>query len=160
MIVELNEKDRFDDSRGALSILFEEKGAVLKRSISLQNVFRGLHIQLQPSPQTKIIRLLEGRIIDLAFNLETGIVHYKEISAGDDWHVIKDNLAHGFYTLEETAFEYFCIGEYNEKCERCYNIIKLFCDYFNIAKPNVSDKDLMGDVIDNCRFEMVQCDRI
>ncbi|MDC1296919.1 dTDP-4-dehydrorhamnose 3,5-epimerase family protein [Octadecabacter sp.] len=155
MIVELNEKVQFDDSRGALSILFEEKGIVLKRSSSLQNVFRGLHIQLHPSPQTKIIRLLEGRIIDLAFDPKTGIVHYKEITAEDDWHVIKDNLAHGFFTLEETAFEYFCIGEYNEKCERCFNIIETFCDYFNISNLNVSDKDLMGDKINNCRFERV-----
>ena len=138
--------ERFKDERGELEVLFESRNLVLKRSLSLKDVFRGLHRQTSPHAQNKIIRVISGRILDFVSNPDDDkeIVWYTEITPNDDWIFIDRVLAHGFYALEDTVFEYICEGEYKESHEESYRIDHLLLNELDIKNPTISDKDLKG----------------
>ena len=133
----------FYDERGHVKVIYEDQQHVLKRSYSLPRVFRGMHIQLAPHQQTKLIRVLAGRVIDFVFDPreERPNITWKEICEGRDWIEIPPHLAHGFYALEESVFEYFCIGKYSESHERCYSIKRFLEQRLNIFDPIMSVKD-------------------
>ncbi len=140
------DKERFHDKRGEVDLLYESKQLVLKRSFSLKGVFRGLHRQTFPYLQTKIIRVISGKILDFVSNPDDKeqVVWFTEISPSDDWIVIDKILAHGFYALEDSVFEYICEGEYKESYEESYRIDHLLRDELGIEELLISDKDLNG----------------
>lgn len=117
-------KKNIVDSRGWLEILFENNDIVLKRSHSKAGVFRGMHYQKEPNQQTKIIRVIEGEIIDFIADPEIGLssISQKKITSTDGWVEIKKNFAHGFYAVSDVIFEYICIGKYSMKDEISINI--------------------------------------
>jgi dTDP-4-dehydrorhamnose 3,5-epimerase len=133
---------RRDDDRGHLDVLFEEGDVVLKRSFSRAGVFRGMHWQRPPSAQTKIIRVVSGRILDFVMDpLQTEPrLHRREIGPADGWILIGAELAHGFYALEDTVFEYLCIGAYDESAEACFSIAVVLRDALGL-EPLLSPKD-------------------
>ena len=114
-----------EDARGSLEILYETSNVVLKRSFSKKGVFRGTHLQLPPHEQTKIIRVISGRIIDFVAEIksEGSFIHWKEVNAACGWIKINSKLAHGFYAAKDTVFEYICEGACNESAEQSYSII-------------------------------------
>jgi len=126
-----------------MQVLHESERMVLKRSFSRAGVFRGMHIQLEPSPQVKLIRVVSGRIIDFvaAVDRETPDIRHCEIGPDHDWIQIAANLAHGFYALEETLFEYVCDGRYDEALERSFSILGYLEKQCGIADPLLSPKD-------------------
>jgi dTDP-4-dehydrorhamnose 3,5-epimerase len=88
-------------------------------------VLRGLHYQLDPWAQTKLVRVLEGEILDVAVDLRKGSPTYKK------WYGIRlsgenkkqllvpAGFAHGFSVLSETATVFYkCDQFYNPSCER------------------------------------------
>ena len=77
----------------------------------------------------------------------TSKIYYKDIVPSDGWCLVADNLAHGFLTLQDTHFEYACIGAYSEEDESVFNVSKLLSQITN-EEINFSDKDLAGSVID------------
>lgn len=133
---------RFEDDRGWLEVLHETETAVLKRSFSKKGVFRGMHWQPGPNRQTKLIRVIEGRIID--FVSDVGAcpvqVHHTELGPEDGWVRIDAGLAHGFYALSDTMFEYFCEGRYDEAGERTFSILPRLAE-MGIPSPLLSAKD-------------------
>lgn len=134
---------RFEDHRGWLQVLYESDRTILKRSFSRAGVFRGLHAQSEPSPQTKIIRVVSGRILDFLVSLEDparALLH-REITPADGWIRVAAHYAHGFYALEDVIFEYVCDGRYDEASEYSFSIIEELRDRFGIVDPIVSDKD-------------------
>jgi dTDP-4-dehydrorhamnose 3,5-epimerase len=134
---------RFDDARGWLQVLYETDSTILKRSYSRAGVFRGMHGQTAPSPQTKIIRVVSGRIIDFLISLDDpkrNIVH-REIGPEDGWIRIAAHYVHGFYALEETLFEYVCDGRYDAASEQAYSIVEHLRG-MGIVDPIMSAKDL------------------
>ena len=142
------ETRQFEDGRGCLQILYEENGITLKRSTSKKNTLRGLHLQTCKTGQTKIIRVISGKVLDFLAepNDEFEKVFYKEITPKNGWLLIEPHLAHGFYALEKTVFEYFCIGAYAEDMEMSLNIASLLEKEFNISSPFMSSKDMKGRI--------------
>ncbi|WP_238547591.1 dTDP-4-dehydrorhamnose 3,5-epimerase family protein [Meridianimarinicoccus roseus] len=134
------------DERGRIRILYEQGNVVLKRSSSVQGVFRGLHRQAAPSLQEKIIRVLSGRIYDFVTDPDDsdGVIWYREITPETDWVHINARYAHGFYALTDVEFEYFCDGRYDEAAEESYNVADTLRDALNLGAIQLSAKDSAG----------------
>ncbi|CAM3177466.1 hypothetical protein SPAN111604_08585 [Sphingomonas antarctica] len=118
------EGPRFEDARGWLQVLHESERCVLKRSFSKAGVFRGLHAQMTPSPQTKVIRVVSGLILDAVADLREASrpLETRELSPADGWVRIAPHYAHGFLAIEDTLFEYMCDGRYDEASEQAFAI--------------------------------------
>lgn len=139
----------FRDARGHIQVLYETETVVLKRSFSAKGVFRGLHRQVAPAFQHKIIRVISGRIIDFVTDPSDpdGVIWYSEIGPSDDWVHIDANLAHGFYALEDVAFEYFCDGRYDESAEESYLVAECVQSALGLDDLQLSEKDRNGRVL-------------
>ena len=94
------------------------------RSVSVGTV-RGLHLQVDPHAQGKLVRVLRGAIFDVALDLRPDSPTYLQHSsielAEDDFRVfwIPAGFAHGFCTLEpNTTIAYRVTGFYNRDAER------------------------------------------
>ena len=90
------------------------------QSFSTYGVIRGLHYQLDPHAQTKLVRVLKGSILDVAVDIRRSSKTFGkwvavELSAGNKRQfLIPRGFAHGFSVLSETA-------EVSYKCDRLYN---------------------------------------
>ncbi len=114
-------------------------------------VIRGLHYQLAPYSQTKLVRVIEGRVFDVAVDLRKGSPTFGkwrgiELSAENKIQfLIPKGFAHGFSVLSETAtLIYKCDNVYCPEAERSisYNDSTLNIDWrVDTAKAIVSAKD-------------------
>lgn len=93
-------------------------------SLSSEYVLRGLHFQRPPHMQAKLVRVVQGMVLDVAVDLRKGSETYgKYVSVIlDDVDkkqlFIPKGFAHGFYVLSETAkFQYKCDDYYHPECE-------------------------------------------
>lgn len=90
---------------------------------SVAGALRGLHYQLA-QPQGKLIRVVSGRVFDVAVDLRRSSPHFGQwvgFELSEDkaellW--IPPGFAHGYYTLEETDFVYKCTDFYSPENER------------------------------------------
>ena len=94
-------------------------------SRSSRGVLRGLHFQLPPEPQGKLVRCSVGAIFDGAVDLRQGSCSYgqwvgAELSAENKKQLwVPVGFAHGFLTLSERAeVQYKASGFWNRECER------------------------------------------
>ena len=127
---------------------------------SSYGVIRGLHYQLAPYAQTKLIRVLSGAILDVAVDIRKGSPTYGqvfaiELSAENKKRLlVPKGFAHGYSVISETAeVMYKCDEFYNKQSEGgiAYNDPKLNIDWMIPAdKALVSDKDLVYPGIDGC----------
>lgn len=94
-------------------------------SKSAKNVLRGLHYQLPPKAQGKLVRVIQGEVFDVAVDIRKGSKTYGqwvgELLSGDNkkqfW--IPPGFAHGFLTLSDTAeFLYKTTDYYAPEYER------------------------------------------
>ncbi|PRY96013.1 dTDP-4-dehydrorhamnose 3,5-epimerase [Marinilabilia salmonicolor] len=97
-------------------------------SSSVRGVIRGLHYQLAPYSQAKLIQVLKGTVLDVAVDLRQGSPtfgeHYAiELSEKNRRQFfIPSGFAHGFSVLsEEVLFHYKCDRFYNREAERGIN---------------------------------------
>ena len=134
---------RKSDDRGHLDVLFEQGQVVLKRSFSKAGVFRGMHLQRPPHGQTKLIRVVSGRIMDFVVDpcQIPAELHCRELSPSKGWVQIDDHLAHGFFAIKDSVFEYLCIGAYNESFESTYSIATVLQSKFGLSNLILSAKD-------------------
>jgi dTDP-4-dehydrorhamnose 3,5-epimerase len=134
---------RREDNRGWLEVLYESEAMVLKRSFSRKGVFRGLHVQQAPSPQTKVIRVVEGAIVDVVVSMDdpTRALKTTTLTPADGWVRIDAEYAHGFYALEDTLFEYVCDGGYDEVSEQAFSIADRLPALLGVETVILSDKD-------------------
>jgi dTDP-4-dehydrorhamnose 3,5-epimerase len=152
----------FEDSRGYFfesynSQTFLQQGVNVSfvqdnQSRSTYGVIRGLHFQNPPYAQTKLVRAVAGRILDVAVDIRTGSPTYGksftiELSAENKKQLfIPHGFAHGFSVLSETAeVMYKCDAFYNKESEGgiLYNDPELNIDWQVPAdKAIISDKDL------------------
>jgi dTDP-4-dehydrorhamnose 3,5-epimerase len=141
-----NAKPR-EDERGSLQILYERGGIVLKRSFSRKGVFRGMHIQMPPHAQTKIIRVISGSIIDFVLDMSgpQRKLDWRRLDSRDEWVEIAPQFAHGFYALEDTVFEYICDGAYAEGAEKSLSIAEVIEQVLQIRDMIISEKDKKGE---------------
>lgn len=97
-------------------------------SKSSYGVVRGLHYQLAPYAQAKLVRVLSGKVLDVAVDLRKnsptfGKWHAVELTEENKlMYLVPRGFAHGFSVLSETAtFAYKCDNGYNPQNERGLN---------------------------------------
>lgn len=93
-------------------------------SMSSFGVVRGLHFQLPPHTQSKLVRCVSGRVLDVAVDIRKGSPTYGryeavELSGENHRQVfIGKGFAHGFAVLSETAvFQYKCDCFYHPEAD-------------------------------------------
>ena len=111
---------KFDEAVGEL-VLFSQDN----HSRSIQGVLRGLHYQLAPEPQAKLVRATVGAIYDVAVDIRRGSPTFgawvgAELSTENKAQLwIPEGFAHGFLTLSSVAeVQYKARGFWNKSCER------------------------------------------
>ena len=122
-------------------------------SKSTQGVLRGLHYQLPPKAQEKLVRVIQGEIFDVVVDIRkdspTFGLWLGEVLTGHNkkqlW--IPSGFAHGFLVLSETAeVLYKATHFYAPKSERCivWNDPAIRIDWPIHGEPILSDKDQHG----------------
>ena len=122
------------------------------QSKSSKNVIRGLHFQNPPNAQGKLVRVLQGSVIDIVVDIRLSSMtygkHFKIKLDAIDFKMlyVPEGFAHGFVTLEDdTVFSYKCTDFYHKESEDCllWNDPDLKIDW-GINEPILSEKDQHG----------------
>jgi dTDP-4-dehydrorhamnose 3,5-epimerase len=118
---------------------------------SVYGVLRGLHYQLDPYAQTKLVRVLEGEIMDVAVDVRKGSPTFGKaytiiLSAGNKKQLlVPRGFAHGYAVLSPTAEVFYkCDNFYHKECEGgiIYNDPSLNIDWgIPLDKAIISEKD-------------------
>ncbi|GAB5400735.1 MAG: dTDP-4-dehydrorhamnose 3,5-epimerase [Aureisphaera sp.] len=153
----------FYDDRGFFCETFNEKAFTAatgittpfvqdNQSVSSKGVLRGLHFQTGEMAQAKLVRVIQGEVMDVVVDIrkdsETFGKHYS-IVLSDENHLqlfVPRGFAHGFITLsEKSIFSYKCDNFYHKESEGgiIYNDATLSIDW-HLAKEDllISEKDL------------------
>ena len=128
-----------------------------------KGVIRGLHFQLQPKAQTKLVRCTRGSIYDVAVDLREGSPTYKkwfgiELSAENKKQfLIPKGFAHGFLTLSDYAEVQYKVDEYYApEYDRSirFDDPEINVDW-GIDNPTLSEKDKNAPLLKNsdCNFK-------
>ncbi|NIK90879.1 dTDP-4-dehydrorhamnose 3,5-epimerase [Mangrovimonas sp. CR14] len=122
-------------------------------SLSSKGVLRGLHFQKGSFAQAKLVRVIQGEVLDVAVDLrinsETFGKHISERLSGENkkQFFVPRGFAHGFVVLSDTAiFSYKCDNYYNKESEGgiIYNDKSLNIDWeFPLEHAQLSEKDLV-----------------
>lgn len=126
---------------------------------SVKNVLRGLHYQNYPTPQAKLIRVLEGSIWDVVVDIRRtsptfGQWYGVELSAENKLQfLIPHGFAHGYAVLSETAEVFYkCDNFYDKSAEGgvYFNDPTLNIDWkIDISKAIISEKDQQQPMLAN-----------
>ncbi len=164
------EPNVFEDSRGYFFESYNEKifldaGIDLRwvqdnQSSSLYGVIRGLHYQLPPYAQCKLVRVLRGKILDVVVDIRKGSPTYGKsycevLSAKNKKQLfIPKGFAHGFSVLSEKAeVLYKCDSYYNKGSEAgiIYNDPSLNINWrIPVEEAIISDKDKLLPLLKDC----------
>ncbi len=138
-------KSTFEDQGDAVNFIQDNQAR------SIKNVLRGLHYQNNPVPQSKLLRVLEGSIWDVAVDIRKGSKTYGqwygiELSAENKVQfLIPHGFAHGYAVLSDTAEVFYkCDNYYSKDCEGgvYYADPAINIDWkIDISKAIVSEKD-------------------
>jgi dTDP-4-dehydrorhamnose 3,5-epimerase len=117
-------------------------------SFSKKNVLRGLHLQIAPAQQAKVVSVISGCVLDVVVDLRKGSLTFGksyQLELNGDLRnqlIIPAGFAHGFSALEDSCFYYKCSQEYNPLCETgiIWNDPDLNIDW-QVKEPVLSDKD-------------------
>lgn len=121
-------------------------------SKSSKNVLRGLHFQAPPFAQGKLVRVIQGSVLDVALDIRKSSKTYGQfvsfvLSADNKMQAfIPEGFAHGFLTLEDqTIFQYKCTNYYHPQSEGSilWNDSALSIPW-NVEQPILSLKDEKG----------------
>ena len=116
---------------------------------SSKGVLRGLHYQLAPFAQSKLVRVIKGEVIDVAVDIRKGSPtfgkHVKVKLTGENKKqlFIPRGFAHGYVVLSDSAiFAYKCDNFYNSKSDRgiLYNDLDLGIDWELLEKDIILSK--------------------
>jgi len=160
----------FEDSRGYFFESYNERefiaaGIDIKfvqdnQARSSYGVIRGLHYQMNPHAQTKLVRVLSGSILDVVVDIRIGSPTFGkaftlELSGENKKQLlIPKGFAHGYSVLSETAEVFYkCDEFYNRSVEGgiIFNDAELEIDWMIPAeKAIVSEKDKAWPGIDGC----------
>jgi len=120
-------------------------------SKSSRGVLRGLHYQLHPAAQTKLVRVIQGKVLDVAVDIRKGSptfgkhVAVELTSANKRQLLVPRGFAHGFVVLEDdTVFAYKVDNYYSPENDRgiAFNDISLEIDWqIPHSELNLSVKD-------------------
>ena len=118
------------------------------QSFSKKGVIRGLHFQLPPFEQAKIVSVIAGKILDVVVDLREksatfGRVYYCLLeSQKRNMLMVPEGFAHGFAALEDSIFFYKCSNFYNRESETgiVWNDPQLNINW-EVKQPILSEKD-------------------
>lgn len=159
--VKIIEPTVYEDERGFFFESFNHKKfeEAIGRSVtfvqdnhskSSKGVLRGLHYQLPPHAQGKLVRVVQGEVFDVAVDIRKSSPTYgqwvaEKLSANNKKQLwIPEGFAHGFLTLSETAeFLYKTTDYYAKECEKSihWDDNSLGIDWPRNNAPLVSEKD-------------------
>lgn len=165
----------FEDSRGYFFESYNEQVFMAQgidtrwvqdnQSSSTYGVIRGLHYQLPPYAQSKLVRVLRGKILDVVVDIRKGSPTYgksfcKVLSAKNKLQLfVPKGFAHGFSVLSKKAeVMYKCDGPYNKESEGgiIYNDPELNIDWQIPAEAAIiSEKDMLLPSLHNCNSTFV-----
>lgn len=93
------------------------------QSFSHKGVVRGLHFQTGVHAQGKLVRVIQGRVIDIALDIRPDSPTFGQYELFDldakNGHMvyIPEGFAHGFVAVEDSIFHYKCTGNYCKEAE-------------------------------------------
>ena len=163
----LIESSVFEDSRGFFfesfrQDLFQKETSLDvsfvqdNHSKSHQGVLRGLHYQLPPHAQGKLVHVIQGEVFDIAVDIRQSSPTFGQYVAeilsdkNKKQLYIPEGFAHGFLTLSDTSeFLYKTTDFYYPQSERCilWNDATLNIDWPENLNIQLSPKDLKGEVL-------------
>ena len=141
-----------DFRRAGLNYVFVQDN----QSSSIKGVLRGLHFQ-RKHPQTKLVRVIKGKVFDVAVDLRKGSITYGqwvgEILSEENKKqlLIPRGFAHGFLVLSDYAeFVYKCDDFYHPEDEGgiIYNDPSISIKWPDIEEVILSEKDKMNPTLD------------
>jgi dTDP-4-dehydrorhamnose 3,5-epimerase len=118
-------------------------------SLSKKNVLRGMHFQVPPKSQAKLIRVTTGAVLDVVVDLRktepTFGEHFSVVLSAENklQLFVPEGFAHGFLVLEEdTIFSYKCTNYYSREYDRSllWNDPDFGIDW-QVDSPLISEKD-------------------
>ena len=155
----------FPDDRGSFAELFKASEfkangipgtfVQVNHSKSQKNVLRGLHYQLQPKAQAKLISVIHGEIFDVVVDIRKGSPTYgkwagQQLSAANKRMLyVPAGFAHDFCTLsDDTEIIYYCSEEYAPSLERniLWNDAAIGIKW-PVSQPLLSPKDAGGKIL-------------
>jgi len=130
------------------------------QAYSKPGVIRGLHFQNPPFGQGKLVRVVKGRVLDVAVDIRKNSATYGkyqmvELSASNQLQFwIPEGFAHGYVSIEESIFQYKCTNFYSPG----YDGIIKWNDpdigiNWGISNPIVSEKDNIGQSFKDFKSE-------
>jgi dTDP-4-dehydrorhamnose 3,5-epimerase len=131
------------------------------QSFSTKGVLRGLHYQTGEHSQAKLVRVLQGEVLDVAVDIRPDSPTFGQYEAvilsGENQRqfFVPRGFAHGFLVLSETAtFFYKCDNFYNKESEGgiIYNDETINIDWqFSLEDLIISEKDKVQPTIENAK---------
>lgn len=128
-------------------------------SMSSYGVMRGLHFQRPPFTQSKLVRCVKGKVLDVAVDIRKGSPTYGQhvaVELSEDNHrqfFVPRGFAHGFAVLSETAvFQYKCDNFYAPQADGGISILdkSLGIDWtISEDKALLSEKDTKHPLLEN-----------
>jgi dTDP-4-dehydrorhamnose 3,5-epimerase len=118
------------------------------QSFSQKGTVRGLHFQSGAHAQAKLVRVIAGKVLDVAVDLRKGSPTFGQVystildTEKNNLLYIPAGFGHGFSVLEDAVFVYKCSNYYHKDSEGgvLWSDPTLGIDW-QVAEPIVSDKD-------------------
>lgn len=160
----------FNDSRGYFFESFRQDWLVKEgvnvdwvqdnQSFSQKGTVRGLHFQVSPFAQAKLVRAITGKVLDVVVDLRkdspTFGQHFSTLLDGDRNNLlyIPVGFAHGFSVLEDAIFAYKCSNYYHKASEGgiLWNDPMLGIDW-QIEQPIISEKDELWTTLEEFKIQ-------
>jgi dTDP-4-dehydrorhamnose 3,5-epimerase len=156
----------YEDNRGWFYEFYKEeafqKNGITTRfvqenqSFSKKGVVRGLHLQLPPFQQAKLVSVITGKVMDVVVDVRKGSktfgqVYYCLLEAEKhNMLMVPEGFAHGFAALEDSIFFYKCSNFYNKESETgiVWNDPQLKINW-PVSNPLLSEKDCLLPTLDD-----------
>lgn len=134
-------------------------------SKSVKGVLRGLHYQLSPMAQGKLVRCIKGKIFDVAVDIRKGSptfgkwVGYELSEENKMMLWIPKGFAHGFLTISEQAEIIYKVSgsEYSSEYERSirWNDPKININWPMTQEPILSEKDKNAPLLEDAEINFI-----
>jgi dTDP-4-dehydrorhamnose 3,5-epimerase len=151
------ETDIFRDKRGIFQKIYHQEeyqenglSTTLKEqyfTCSNKNVLRGMHFQLPPNDQSKLVTCLTGSVLDVILDLRKKSKTYAQV----DFLILSENsgksiflpagIAHGFLSLEDNSGMLYSTSTVYDPTLDCGIMWNSFDYDWPIKNPNLSDRD-------------------